>query len=198
MKTLFSLTFSFTTALLCAQVEAITTDGRNVLLHQDGTYSFYEKQAAQSDSIDCTQYTKIERDRVKGIDRLNPIESIIIQDGAKYVVLNPYTDSDMIFFAYIVQGLSPCIDEGAEINFLLRDETRMTFKNQLKFSCEGTGAFYFDSSQRMTEALRQLSTKEVEIVRVHTFEKIADFELTSEQSKALMYAIRCMVLSLQQ
>jgi hypothetical protein len=84
------VTLILTLAAFCvnaifAQTEASTTDGKKVILNDDGTWKYAEQDEKKvSESSECSELIKTETDKVTGQSTVMAMETIVIsEDGGK-------------------------------------------------------------------------------------------------------------------
>jgi hypothetical protein len=185
---------------LLSQTKAITTDGKEVILLDTGTWKYTnEKQESEptptiEEISDCSKYIMTEEDKVTGTKTTTIKEMLIVSnDGGKngfgiYILQG----TKSIIFSIKAIGAGSCIDDTNKMNILFRDGSRLELTNDGKFNCDSNYTQYFGGVFRKTKELEMLKTKEVEIMRIWTSKSFVEETFTSEQSKVLLNTTRCL------
>lgn len=185
------------------QINAVTSEGRNVTLNNDGIWK-YAKSNVQTetttvDASYCSEFLVSEEDKMTGKSTVTSKEMLVIsKDGGNYgfglYVLK--TDSGLIRFSIQVVGAGNCIDKDSKMNVLFRDGTRLEMRNEGKFNCDSKYTQYFGeifSKKNNTEELKQFAEKEVETIRIWTTKGYVEEDLTPNQSSELMHVVKCII-----
>jgi hypothetical protein len=89
-------------------------------------------------------------------------------------------------------GAGNCIDEGAKINILFRDGSKLELQNDADFNCKAKATVYFGDVFGKKKELAQLMTKEIDTMRVWTNDSYVQEDFTSDNSVSLMMTIKCL------
>jgi len=186
-------------ASIFAQIEATTKDGKNVILNLDGTWKYIETETndtvAESESNDdCSNYIETWIDKVSGTSSISAKDKIFItEDGGKYGFGIYLIGARKSIIASIqAVGSGNCIDDDAKINILFRDGSRIKIINNGDFNCEAKATLYFGGVFGRKSELNDLSTKEIETMRVWTYDGYVQMDFTPKQSKELLNTLRCL------
>jgi len=180
-----------------AQTQATTTDGKKVILNEDGTWKYVEevKQVTSSENnSDCSTYIATEVDKVTGKTSVAAKDILIVsKDGGKngfgiYILKG----SNSIIFSIQAVGAGGCIDDDNKMNVLFRDGTRLELINDGKFNCDAKYTQYFGGAFGKKKELEMFRTKEIETMRIWTSKSYVEENFTSEQSKELMNVVDCL------
>ena len=194
-----SLTTLFATNIAVAQIEATTSDGRAVLLKNDGTWE-YQSAASSPEKGDvnsyaCSDLVSVEEDRVTGKSNVGASSTLVVSDdgGTTGFGIYPFK-SERGTTVVVVQaaGAGSCIDEGDKINFLFRDGARLELASQGDFNCEAQSTLYFGGVFGNKRELRQLSENEVEVMRVWTSDGYVERAFDRDQSLTFMNTLACL------
>ena len=194
--TLMLLTIS--TFSLIAQTEAITKDGKKVILNEDGTWKYVEKEVVintTNSEYDCNNYISTEVEKMTGESTVAAKEMLIVsKDGGKkgfgFYILKSSRGS--IIFSIQAVGAGSCIDDDDKMNVLFRDGTRIALTNDSDFNCDAKYTQYFGSAFGKKKELEMFKTKEVETIRIWTSDGYVEEDFTPEQSKQLMRTVSCL------
>ncbi len=160
-------------------------------------------QTNMKDAADynCGNLLKDEYDRVTGttLTHLNELLKIANEHNEKGFLIDLFLmqlgEHNVISFKIGVIGAGHCIDDNEKAYILFRDGTRLELTNMDDFNCKGTFGVYLSKDTTVKELKKQidfLSTKQIEILRVHTSNGYVEEELTDHQSNLLMNAINCL------
>lgn len=183
MKTttlLVSLLFSFS---LFSQTTASTSDGKEVLLNDDGTWKYAETLITAPSKIHVSKEVDDMTDKVY----YYPSEKLICQDKSRGFSLkfniDGKTDNSIKVGGISVKVIGLECVEKTELLFLFEDDSKLSVTSWNKFNCKGNAWYKLTSVQ-----LKSMSTKKIKKVRVqngHNF-KSYTHELSNEQSSYLI------------
>ncbi|HMM18339.1 MAG TPA: hypothetical protein PKC47_12540 [Petrimonas sp.] len=146
-KTLLVLFLVLSSVYAFPQLKATTQDGREILLKEDGTWSFVEEPIEKGSSVNlqCEDLITKEIDKVTGKSNISAKDPLIIsnKDDDKLSILFLKGDKNVIIVAVQAIGASRCIDDDNKINILFRDGTRLELRNNGKFNCDAMNTQYF-------------------------------------------------------
>lgn len=180
-----------------SQNQATTTDGKKVILNEDGTWKYIEaeKQIKYSENnSDCSVYISTDLDKVTGKSTVAAKDMLIVsKDGGKkgfgiYVLKG----SNSIIFSIQAVGAGNCIDDNNKMNVLFRDGTRLELVNEGKFNCDAKYTQYFGGAFGKRSELELFRTKEVETIRIWTSKSYVEENFTSIQSRELISVVDCL------
>ena len=187
--TVFFLFFLFSFYASQSQIEAVTHDGKVVLLNTDGTWTYKVAVQPLADTLnlDCSFLIKKEIDKMTGKTTIKSESLLISQDGLKTgLAIGLFKSGKEITFAIIAVGASSCINENNTMWILFRDGSKIQLTNETAFNCDGKFVVYFLGLYGKKADLEQLRTKEIESIRVYTTKSYVEETLSENQSKQLM------------
>jgi hypothetical protein len=199
MKTLITiLVFIVSGILVQAQTqEAITTNGKKVILSNDGTWKYLELKTDTSKSSDCSNWIQTVKDKVDGSIITCAKNTIVVsQDGKIGFGISLYLNEKPtkgIILIIQVAGAEGCIDENAKINILFTDDTKIEFRANGKFDCEGKVVVYFKSGFGKATELEQLRTKKIQTMRIWDMKSYTQQDFTDENKQEFMNVINCLM-----
>ena len=197
--TMCAMLFLTTTAF--SQVKATTYDGKEVVLHEDGTWEYVDKtdEAPNTSEFDCEPrdcacWIKEEVDRMTGKVNIGARETLVISDdGVNGFGIYPLKAGKAIILSITAVGAGSCIDKGDKINVLFRDGSRLELASQSDFNCDANATLYFGGSFGNRKQRDQLITKKIETMRVWTSDSYVQQDFTEEQSTAFREIFTCLV-----
>src|SRR5690554_1733629 len=196
-KLIFTISIlTLTVFSIFAQTEAITKDGKTVILNDDGTWKYAEPTTAPTTiSLECSDLISTETDKMTGKSTTASKETLIIsEDGGKtgFGIFIMDLSGSLVFSIQAV-GAGSCIDDDNKMNVLFRDGTRLELVNNGKFNCDGKFTLYFGGSFGKKKELEIFRTKEVETMRIWTSKSYVEKDFSSDQSKELMKTVDCLL-----
>ncbi len=146
-------------------------------------------------SQDCPSIISNNVDKVTGKQSKSLTDPLLIsQDEIKGIIINLYkSKKGEITFSITPVGASNCIEEGAKINILFRDQTRMELLSQNSFNCDGNVFVFMGGIFGRKKQWAELASKEIEIMRVWTSNGYVEESFESEESKLLAQAFTCLL-----
>lgn len=158
--------------------------------------SSYSVNGQKTDSLKCESLITETNDKVSGNKFINSTKKILIskdkKNGIAIMIMSPAsgeTKGAMIIVIDVL-GSSPCISEEQKMNVLFRDGTRLELKNG-NTNCSGRFNVYFGGDFKLSPKYKELSTKEIETIRVWTTNGAIQEDLSNSDSKKLMKTFRC-------
>jgi hypothetical protein len=146
---------------------------------------------------ECPQLVSYEEDKVTGSTTITAPKEIIVciseadinkGIGMYWMLLNKGRALEM---ALIVSG-GGCIEQGAMVNVLFTDGTRLQIKGHNQFNCKGSVALYFGGSYGYRKSiLNEFLSKQIETIRIHTADSYIEQDLTADQSLLFMKSGQC-------
>ncbi len=195
-KTLLVLFLVLSSVYAFPQLKATTQDGREILLKEDGTWSFVEEPIEKGSSVNlqCEDLITKEIDKVTGKSNISAKDPLIIsnKDDDKLSILFLKGDKNVIIVAVQAIGASRCIDDDNKINILFRDGTRLELRNNGKFNCDAMNTQYFGGLFGKEKELNMLREKEIETMRVWTSNGFVEEDFTLEQSAKFKIIMDCL------
>ena len=193
LMVLMTMTFAF------GQTQNATTEnGKKVILFQDGTWKYEEAKkdtTLTTATNDCSQYIETTEDKMTGDKSTSAKETIIVStDGGKKgfgIFLMQSSRGGSIFSIQAV-GAGSCIDEGAKINILFTDGSKLELINASDFNCKGNATVYFGGSFGKTNQLKELQTKKIQTMRVWTSDSFVEKDFTKENSNDFFQIVHCL------
>lgn len=77
-------------------------------------------------------------------------------------------------------GAGSCIDEGAKINILFDDGSRLELSSNGDFNCKGKATVYFGGSFGKRKELNELKTKKISTMRVWTSDSYVEKDFAQD------------------
>jgi len=182
-----------------AQTEATTTDGKKVILNNDGTWEYAKtkiEKTERTDNSDCSNYISTKVDKVTGSSMTAAKDMLIVsRDGGKtgFGIFVLKSERGSIIFSIQAVGAGNCIDDENKMNILFRDGTRLELINDGKFNCDAKYTQCFGGVFGKKKELEMFRTKEVETMRIWTSKSYVEENFTSDQSKELMNVVNCLL-----
>lgn len=180
-----------------AQTTATTTDGRKVILNNDGTWKDDEPKSSTTKTFECPDLIESTTDKVTGDVTTGVKESIVVsKDGKNGLGLYAFKARTGIIL--IVTAISAdaggCIEDNGKMNILFRDGTRLELINQGKFNCDAKFTLFFGGVAGHKKELEMFRTRGIETMRVWTSKSYVEEDFSEESSKTLMKSIDCLSL----
>ena len=195
-KTILTLLIVLSTiSFLHAQTEATTKDGRKAILYEDGTWKYYtEAPKVDHVSYECLDLIETITDKMTGQITTSSKKFLeILDDGGETgFIIGCIKGSDFIIMAIKVVGAGNCIDDDDKANILFRDGSKLELSNDDKFNCDAEFTLYFGGVFGKKKQLNELTTKEIETMRVWTSGGAVQKNFSNEQSKILMNTLKCL------
>lgn len=182
----------FFPAVLSAQIEATTADGKKVILRDDFTWQYAPVEKADPASLDCSDLIKVESDKVTGKET-EYFQLIVSQDDKKGFGIHIFKVDNGAAIAITATGAGSCIDDDDKANILFRDGTRLETTNMAKFNCKGNFTLFVGPGWRTKKEAEALTTKEIQTLRVWTSDGYVEEDFTPEQSASFRTALACML-----
>ncbi|PVW14228.1 hypothetical protein [Marixanthomonas spongiae] len=181
---------------LSAQINATTKEGKEVLLNEDGTWKYIEKREVSSDelNLECSELISTETDKMTGRSTTAAKETLIISEDGGKTGFGIYALNGSRYTILSIQaaGAGSCIDDDDTINILFRDGSRLELTNNGKFNCDAKMTLFFGGTFGNKKDLKELSTKEIETMRVWTSKSYVEKDFSSDQSNKLMQTLKCL------
>ena len=178
--------------------KATTETGEKLIIFSDGTWKYEDSIKtinSKSEKYDCSKWIITETDKVDGTISTSSVSTLIISnDGGKKglgIFMMKISENSLILSIQAV-GASNCIDEGAKINILFTDGSRLTLINDGKFNCKGNSTVYFGSSFGKKNELEELKTKKIQTMRVWTDDSYVEKDFTIENQNEFLNVINCL------
>ncbi len=194
--TLLTVLITMTVAFGQTQ-EAITTDGKKVILNSDGSWNFAEvkKDTANVNSSNCSNWISSETDKVTGKTSTAAKNTLIVStDGGKkgFGIFMMQSSNGGLILVIQAVGAGSCIDEGAKINILFIDGSRLELASDGKFNCKGKATVYFGDVFGKKSQLEELKTKKIQTMRVWTNDSYVEKDFTAENQAEFFNVINCL------
>ncbi len=143
---------------------------------------------------DCSKWTKTHEDKVSGKKYTVGKEPIIVSDDGTYgmgITIMQGQKSIILNITATAVGVNRCVEEGAEVIFLFTDGTRTTVKTDNDFNCKSDATIYFLDIFGKANQYEQLTTKDVDIIRVYKSSGYVEKKLSKEQSNSFRNQLKC-------
>lgn len=201
MKSIPTVLFTvlmITTMAFGQSQEATTTDGKKVILNSDGTWKFVDvkKSTVKPGSSDCSNWIETRTDKVSGNTSTSAKSNIIVStDGGKkgFGVFMMRGSKGGLILLITAVGAGSCIDEGAKINILFDDGSRLELSSQGDFNCKGKATVYFGDVFGKYSELEQLKTKKIQTMRVWTNDSYVEKDFTKDNQEDFYNTINCLM-----
>jgi len=177
--------------------EATTTDGKKVILNSDGTWKYAEvkKDTVKVNFSDCSNWIATETDKVSGNTFTAAKNALIVSaDGGRKgfgIFMMQGSEAELILTIKAV-GAGNCIDEGAKINILFADGSRLELASEMDFNCERRATVYFGGVFGKKKQLEELKTKKIQTMRVWTNDGYVQEDFTVDNQIEFYNVINCL------
>ena len=194
-----TITFLLSLPGLSAQTqESKTMDGRKVILNTDGTWKYAEaiSDTAKPALANCDNWIETTTDRVTGATTTSAKNSIMVmsEDGRKgFGVLLMNGPKNSLILSIEALGSAICIDQGALINILFTDGSRLALQSNGEFNCEGKAALYFGGVFGKKSQLEELKNKDIQTMRIWTSHSYIEQEFSPETRQEFHNVIHCLI-----
>jgi hypothetical protein len=194
--TLFAVLMAMTVALGQTQ-QATTTDGKKVILNSDGTWKYAEVDlgSVQPNFSDCGNWIKTETDKVTGNTSIAAKNILIVSkdEGVNgFGIFMMQSSQGGLIISIQAVGAGSCIDEGAKINLLFTDGSRLELASDGDFNCKGNATIYFGGSFGKKKQLEELKTKRIQTMRVWTNESYVEEDFTADNQEEFYNVVNCL------
>lgn len=141
----------------------------------------------------CADVITIKHDEVEGTTYVSQKYPILLLGNEKSIGMQWIrTEENIKILVIKAIGASPCIDKGSDIQFLFRDGTRLTIKNENDFNCKNNVFAYFGGVFGKSKTLDILKSKSIKIIRIWTMDSYVELPFTIEDSQSFTDVINCM------
>lgn len=178
--------------------KATTESGNKVILNSDGTWEYADTVKAAYKALaqnDCSNWISTEIDKMEGTTSTASKKAIVVStDGGKEglgIFMVKYS-KDGAILSIQTAGAGRCIDEGAKINFLFTDGSRLVLSNEGKFNCKGKSTVYFGGVFGKKSQLGELKTKKIQTMRVWTSDGFIEKDFTTDNQEEFFNVINCL------
>jgi len=194
--TLLTVLMTMTVAFGQTQ-EATTADGKKVILNSDGTWKYaeVENDTAKVNSSDCSNWIATETDKVSGNTSTAAKNTLIVStDGGKtgFGIFMMQSSKGGLILVIRAVGAGSCIDEGAKINILFTDGSRLELASEGDFNCKGKATVYFGGVFGKKKQLEELKTKKIQTMRVWTSDSYVEKDFTTDNQEEFYNVINCL------
>ena len=191
------LTVFMTMTFAFGQTQATTEKGKKVILNSDGTWKYADTVKTfktNLDPSDCSNWIKTEEDKVSGHSFTTIKDYLIVsQDGGKKGFgINLMLSGNSIILSVKAKGASGCIDEGAKMNILFTDGSRMELNTDGKFNCKGDASVYFGGTFGKKKQLNELKEKKIDVMRIWTSDGHVEQKFEDDQAEQFKNALNCL------
>lgn len=197
------ITITVLTALMSFAVsfgqtqEATTTDGKKVILNNDGTWNYLEvkKETKKVNSSDCSLWISTATDKVSGKTSTSAKNTLIISnDGGKkgFGIFMMQSSQGGLILVLQAVGADGCIDKGAKINILFTDGSRLELFSEGDFNCKGKATVYFGDVFGKQKQLDELRSKKIQTLRVWTSDSYFEKDFTTSNQEEFYNVINCL------
>jgi len=193
LMVIMAMTFAF------GQTQKATTEnGKKVLLNSDGTWKYADTvKTVQTklDPNDCSNWISTETDKVDGITSTFGKNTLIVStDGGKkgFVIFMMKGHKCGLILSIQAVGAGSCIDEGAKINILFTDGSRLVLSNDGQFNCKGNSKVYFGGDFGKKSELEELKNKKIQTMRVWTGDIYVEKDFTVDNQEEFFNVINCL------
>jgi hypothetical protein len=181
-------------AISQSDIEAVTKDGKSVILKSDGSWVFSQLSTDSAITFTCSDVVEKSIDDVTGKTLISTKETLIIsKDGGKkgFGILLLLVGEDKGTIAWSIKAVgSGCIDENTKINILFKDGSRLEFGANNSFNCKGDATVYLSNKSKATE-LEQLKSKQIDKLRVWAKSGYVEEQFSEAQAEKLRKSFSC-------
>lgn len=178
-----------------AQSIAITTDGRRVLLNDDGTWKAIDKagEAAEVDTT-CASLLVEGTDQAGKPSRTSPLIVVTYDGGTSgiAIVLDGSTKGHYTLNLNCA-GAKGCIGKYAKVRFTFRDGSELTVASDAQANCKGIVPIHMGGSDGRKELLTALAQARLRTIRIWLGDDMLERELSEANSETLMHSARCLL-----
>jgi len=181
----------FISYAIFAQTEATTTDGKKVILNDDGTWSYAECGALVKSEISNGKMYTSAKDKItiNEIGKSTGIDVTLLKGSTSVIVNFVYNGSDI-----------KCIDKDAPMIIEFTDDTKVNMKSMNDLNCKGSAALFLGKQMGNEANLKLLATKKIKKISIEYSVKqnneivkiVGDFNTTPEQGDKIMKTIKCL------
>jgi len=143
---------------------------------------------------DCSNWIEVSEDKVSGMKYITGKETIIVSDDGIYgmgITVMQGSKSIILNITATEKGVSRCINESSEVIFLFTDGTRISVRTDNDFNCKSDATIYFLDIFGKAYQYEQLTTKDVDIIRVYKSTGYVERKLSKEQANSLRNQLKC-------
>jgi hypothetical protein len=192
--TLISFSFS-----MAQTQQATTTDGKKVTLSPNGTWKYNEPKPqipqANSTSSDCSSWISITTDKMTGVTSTAAINTLVVStDGGKkgFGIFLMQSSKGGLIISIQAAGAGSCIEEGAKINILFTDGSKLELASENDFNCKGKATIYFGDIFGKKSELAELKSKRIQTMRVWTSDSFVEKDFTKANQDEFFHVINCL------
>ncbi len=192
MKAILFFSAILYSTITFSQTEATTSDGKKVLLKDDGTWE-YAKTDTSKQTGACEDYIEVYTDKMTGESNVGAIKKIILtENSTKGITIYCMLDKSQKTFIMSCKAIGEgCIDDNAKVNLLFKDGTRKEVIASSNFNCKGSVPIYSGGGFGNKTLLELLSTKELETIRISTSRGFIQEDF-KEKGNDLLQTIKCL------
>lgn len=192
------LTVLISTSYVFGQSQKATTEsGKIVILNSDGTWKYNETLKtiqSNTDINDCSNWILTQIDKVDGTSTTTGKKVITVLNNTGKtcfrILIMKYLESGVVL-SINAYGAGNCIDQGAKINILFTDGSRLVLSNNGKFNCEKEAILIFGGAFGKNSELEQLKSKKIQTMRVWTTNSFVQEDFTEENQTEIINVIKC-------
>ncbi len=143
---------------------------------------------------DCSNWIKKHEDKVGGKSYLTNKEPMIVSDDGSNgfaIIIMESNKSIILSIKAIAVGTSKCIEEKAKVQILFTDGSRIEILTDNDFNCKADATIYFLNVFGKRDAYNELTTKDIDIMRVWASKGYVEQKFTAEQSKQFRNTLKC-------
>ncbi len=204
----YLLGFSLLCFLHCsAQINAVTEDGKNVVLHEDGTWDFSTADKAieivENEIKGCEELTSTRMDERTGLNYQSTSTIMMMDENneSNWILMDMMTSSipslkNVILFNLSPFGAGDCIKDENIITFQFEDGESLSLDNDAMYNCENKFMLYFGGSFKKKEELQKLTSKKLANIKIETQDGFVHGAFTNEQSTTFLDAVQCLMKSI--
>ena len=194
MKNLFLASFFLIliSPLCFSQIQAVTKDGQNVLLFNNGTWKYNETSISVEPSTQgCENLFKRIENEENGDVSYSLVDDIIVFDGINGFSLNLTKKNNTVHAEANVVSANDCIDDNANINLTFMDGSRLLLVSDSKSNCRAEVFIDFLGVYGKEAEFYQLSTKEIQSIRIWTTDGSVEQHLSRDKAAEFINAFSC-------
>jgi len=193
-RTLITVLIALASISVHAQTQKATTEsGKKVVLNENGTWKYADERLDAA--VGCNKLIKVEVDKMTGKSYSGAAEPIVVSDddGKTAFGIMILSIGGLIGIDIKVVGASNCIDEGAKINILFEDDSRLELRSEFNFNCKGIASLYFGDEFGKWKELNEFKAKKISAMRVWTEDGFVEHDFTQENKDNFYNIINCLM-----
>ncbi len=179
-----------------AQMTAVTTDGRRVMLNPDGTWKALD-QAGDSSAVEtnCNGLMIYGKDAT-GKPIISSDLMLVSYDGGSTgfgLVLEGGAKRGYNTLHLTAAGAKACVKKYAKVKITFQDGSSELVASDAFVNCKGDVPIHMGGTFGRMRLMTELGQKQVRSIRISLGDEFMERELTQANSLTLMYSARCLM-----